>query len=85
MLIFLAKLDEAIEICLKYSDKMPYIRKRGELMSCKLDIYNEMDNIPKCRELIAEIDRINADYKKQGVYIKVSEEIRLKIENGINQ
>ena len=35
-----------------------------------------MDDMQKCRELIAEIDHINAEYKEQGVFRQVNEEIR---------
>ncbi|MBR5090455.1 MAG: hypothetical protein IK093_13585 [Ruminiclostridium sp.] len=71
-----AKLTEAVEICRKYPNKLPYIDKQAELLNCLLDVYYAMDDMQKCRELIAEIDHINDDYKEQGVFREVNLEIR---------
>ena len=71
-----AWLTEAVEICRKYPDKLPYIDKQVELLNCLLDVYYAMNDIQKCRELIAEIDRINDEYKEQGVVREVNSEIR---------
>ena len=75
-----AKLTEAVEICRKYPDKLPYIDKCAELLNCLLDVYYAMDDMRKCRELIAEIDRINDEYKEQGVFRKVNDAIRQAVE-----
>ena len=57
---------------------IPYIDKQAELLNILLDIYMEMQDIPKCRQLIAEIDHINERYKEQGVCREVSPFIREK-------
>ncbi len=75
-----AELEKAVEICQRYPDKLAYIDKRAELLNCLLDVYYKADDMPKCRELIFEIDRINDEYREQGVFREVNEEIRKKIE-----
>ena len=55
---------------------LPYIDKQAELLNILLDIYSAMENNAKCRELIAEIDRINEEYKEQGICREVSPDIR---------
>ncbi len=77
-----AKLEEAVTICKKHPDLLPYIDKQAELLNCLLDVYAELQDDAKCRELIAEIDRINEAYREQGVFREVSPEIRVKV-NGI--
>jgi serine/threonine protein kinase len=71
------KLEQAVRICDKYSE-IPYIDKKAELLNCLLDLYFEIEDIPKCRELIAEIDHINETYKEQGIFREVSPFIREK-------
>lgn len=75
-----AELEKAVEICQRYPDKLAYIDKRADLLNCLLDVYYKADDMPKCRELIFEIDRINAEYKDQGVFREVNEEIRKALE-----
>ena len=58
---------KAEERCRRYPDSIPYIDKRAELLNCQLDVYIELKDKPKCRELIAEIDRINETYHDQGI------------------
>jgi hypothetical protein len=70
------KIEEAVEICKGYHDMLPYIDKQAELLNSQLEIYSAMDDTAKCRELIAEIDRINKEYKEQGVCREVSPDIR---------
>ena len=75
------KIEEAVEICKKYPDMIPYIDKQAELLNILLDIYTEMgdrdENITaRCRELIAEIDHINETYREQGVCREVSPDKR---------
>ena len=72
------KIEESVEICKGYPDMLPYIDKQAELLNILLDIYMEMQDMRKCRELIAEIDHINETYKEQGVCREVSPEIREK-------
>ena len=72
------KIEEAVDICRGYPDSLPYIDKRAELLNCMLDVYYEMEDKPRCRELIKEIDRINETYKEQGINREVAPEIREK-------
>ena len=55
---------------------IPYIDKQAELLNILLDIYMEMQDKARCRELIAEIDHINETYKEQGVCREVSPDKR---------
>lgn len=73
-----AKLEEAAEICKGYPDMLPYIDKHAELLNCLLDVNAALEDYAKCRELIAEIDRINEAYREQGVFREVSPAIREK-------
>lgn len=70
-----SKMNDAVRICEKHPDKLPYIDKKCELLRCLLDVYHKLNNMSKCRELIAKIDRINDRYREQGVCREVSEEI----------
>ena len=70
------KIEEAVEICKGYPDMIPYIDKQAELLNILLDIYMEMGDTARCRELIAEIDHINETYKEQGVCREVSPDKR---------
>lgn len=70
------KIEEAVEICKKYPDMIPYIDKQAELLNILLDIYMEMGDTARCRALITEIDHINETYKEQGVCREVSPDIR---------
>lgn len=72
------KIEEAVDICRGYPDSLPYIDKRAELLNCMLDVYYEMKDKPRCRELIKEIDKINETYKEQGINREVAPEIREK-------
>lgn len=74
------KIEEALELCKGYPDMLPYIEKQAELLNILLDIYSAMENKAKCRELIAEIDRINEEYKEQGVCREVSPDIRKQLQ-----
>ena len=70
------KIEEAVKICRRYSDTIPYIDKQAELLNILLDIYLAMNDKAKCRKLIAEIDQLNAAYKEQGVCREVSPDKR---------
>ena len=69
------KLEQAVDICTKHTE-IPYIDKKAELLNCLLDLYFEIEDLQKCHELIAEIDRINEEYKEQGVCREVATELR---------
>ncbi len=70
------KIEEAVEICRKYPEILPYIDKQAELLNILLDICLAMNDKTKCRELIAEIDHINETYKEQGICREVSPDIK---------
>jgi tetratricopeptide (TPR) repeat protein len=72
-------IEAAIILCEKYPEILPYIDKRAHLLNCLLDIYMELQNLEKCREIAAEIDRINESYVGQGIHRSVSPEIRKAI------
>ena len=72
------KLKEAVVICKQYPDVLPYIDKQAELLNCLLDVYNEMGDMDRCRELIKEIDGMNEKYKDQGICREVNPGIREK-------
>lgn len=73
------KIEEAMEICRKYPDTIPYIDKQTELLNILLDIYLAMDDKARCRKLITEIDQLNETYKEQGVCREVSPDIRNRL------
>ena len=73
------KIEEAMEICRKYPDTIPYIDKQAELLNILLDIYLAMDDKARCRKLITEIDQLNETYKEQGVCREVSPAIRNRL------
>lgn len=75
----LAKLEEAIGMCGKYSDALSYIDKKAELLNCMLDVCFEMKDIGRCRELISEIDEINDQYEEKGIHRAVSQHIREQV------
>ncbi len=73
-------LQKAADICAAHEDPLPYIDKRAELLNCQLDVYIEMQDTEKCRELIAEIDSINEKYRDEGVFREINPEIRKSLE-----
>ena len=73
------KLEEAVKICCDYPDSLPYIDKQAELLNCQLDVYFELGDKQKCREIVTKIDYINEKYKEQGICREVSPEIREQI------
>lgn len=73
------KIKQAIMLCRKHSDMIPYIDKQAELSIILIEIYLELKEYQKCRELICEIERINEKYSEQGIYRKVSDEIRKQL------
>lgn len=72
------KLEEAIAICRKNSDSLPYIDKLAELLNCLLDVHMQMHDYPRCRELVAEIQNLNKNFREQGICREVNPDI-LKI------
>lgn len=69
-------LSMGVRACEEEADVIPYIRKRMELLSYMLDVYIEAENKDKCRELVSQIDELNAQNKEYGIKIDISEELR---------
>ncbi len=40
-----SKLNDAVRICEKHPDKLPYIDKKCELLRCLLDVYHKLNNM----------------------------------------
>ncbi len=70
------ELETAVSLCESYSDILPYIDKKAELLNCLTDVYLEMGDVEKCRELVGQIDDINEKYRDDGICREVSDEIR---------
>ncbi len=70
------KIQEAMQLCRKYPESLPYIDKYIELQLILLDIYSALQDKPTCRKLIAEIDRLNETYRKQGIFREIPPEVR---------
>lgn len=70
------RLDRAARSCGKYPDDLTYIDKRAELLCCMAEVYDEMGDREKCREVIAEVDRINDRLADQGIFRRINDGIR---------
>ena len=73
-------LSMGVRACEEAADIIPYIRKKMDLLSYMLDVYIESENKEKCRELVAQIDAMNAQYKEYGIKIDISDEVRNAIQ-----
>lgn len=69
-------ISKAVNICRKYSDIFQYIDKQTELLTCLLDVFYEIEDKDKCRQLIEEIDSMNGKYSDDGIYREIKPEIR---------
>ena len=59
---------EAISLCEKHPRMLRYIEKHLDLMIIRLNIYTDLKDQTKCRELISEIKKMNDTYREQGIY-----------------
>ena len=73
-------LSMGVRACEEAADIIPYIRKKMDLLSYMLDVYIESENKEKCRELVAQIDAMNAQYKEYSIKIDISDEVRNAIQ-----
>lgn len=73
-------LKNGIDICERYNEMIPYIRKKIDLYSYLLDVYYVDDNIDKCKEIIAYIDYQNEINIDIGVHKIISHEVRDEIQ-----
>ena len=62
------KLEDAVEICMKHPDELRYIDKLIDLKIFQLDVFIELKDSQKCRELKYDIDRMNEAYREQGIF-----------------
>lgn len=72
----IAWLDNGIKICEEYPDVIPYIRKKLQLYSCKMNVYYYSGKYDKCRENLVVIDALNKEYNKFGICVDIPDEIR---------
>lgn len=68
------KLNEAVALCEAHSDQLTYIDKHAELLCCLTDVYAELGDYGKCRELVAELEQINEKYRDDGIHREVNPE-----------
>ena len=69
-------LDDGIKICEEFPDVIPYIRKKLQLYSCKVDVYYYSGEYDECRKTIVVLDALNKEYNKIGVCVDIPYEIR---------
>lgn len=70
------KLRQAVRLCEQHPDMLTCVDKKLVLLNCLLDVYWEMKDLPKLRDLIGEIDRLNNEYREQGICREVEPELR---------
>ena len=66
---------DAVRICEKYEDVVPYIRMKSDLLEFALDVYYTAENFEMCRKLIEEIDRQNQLYADLGIHNEIDPDI----------
>lgn len=72
-------LEYAIEICRDHPDELRYIDKLIDLKIFQLDVFIELNDSNKCRELIDEISRMNEAYRDQGIFREISQDTKEKL------
>ena len=73
-------LDCSIKLCDSKLNIPQYVRKKLELHSHKIDVYDIMEDYTKCKEEIILIDELNEKYKEQGIYIDILDEIKDRVQ-----
>ena len=61
-------LKSGIELCKEYPKVYAYIDKHAQLLNCMLDVYYEMGEFDKCRELITQIDELIENNKENRMF-----------------
>ena len=61
-------LKSGIELCKEYPKVYAYIDKHAQLLNCMLDVYYEMGEFDKCRELITQIDELIENNKENRIF-----------------
>ena len=69
-------LEYAIEICRNHPDELRYIDKLIDLKIFQLDVFIELNDTDKCRELIDEIGRMNEAYRDLGIFREISQDTK---------
>ncbi len=73
-------LEQAIEVCDKHKDSVPYIRKKMELLSYLFYTYHVEGDIKLCRETLKRIDILNKEAQEFGINTDLEENLRGKME-----
>ena len=68
-------LNQAVQICEKYPEVIPYIRKKLDLYTYMIDVYFEMEELEKCRELVLQINKENEVNKELGIVKEIPAEL----------
>lgn len=61
-------LEMAVTLCKAHPGQLTYIDKYAELLCCLTDIYAQIGDKEKCRELLAEVAEINEKYRDEGIH-----------------
>lgn len=70
------KLTTGVELCKEYPKSYTFADKHAQLLNCMLDVYYEMGDTDKCRELVGEIDKIIEDSADYRIYRDVDPYLR---------
>lgn len=62
------RLEQAVDLCKAHPDQLTYIDKLAELLCCLTDVYAQLGDKEKCRELLTELDGINEKYRDDGIH-----------------
>lgn len=75
--------DESIEaltsgadLCKEYPGSYTFADKHAQLLNCMLDVYYEMGELDRCRELVGEIDKIIEESTDYRIYRDVNPDLR---------
>lgn len=64
------------ELCKKYPGSYTFADKHAQLLNCMLDVYYEMGELDRCRELVGEIDKIIQSSPDYRIYRDVDPNLR---------
>lgn len=69
-------LTSGVRICSKFPNVYAYADKHVQLLNCMLDVYYEMGELDRCRELVGEIDKIIQSSPDYRIYRDVDPNLR---------
>ncbi len=72
-------LEQGAEYCRQHTDSYPYLDKLAQLLNCMLDVYYEMGEYDRCRELVTQIDELIEDHKENRIFREVDPYYREKL------